>query len=236
MCRSTHHLVSVIDSRFRVLSGDVDFGQNKDELRRVSVGEEEQATIVVIGGRQTAIVETGSRIVLDFNGFLRNASEQMFVGVPLKNISITVSLQRLDRSGRPVPGEPVVLLPTIGTGNRVIVSVDRESEQYFVSIGGVTRFDSGVYIVELCHHKGMVEETCVDANSTLFVLEDCECLIFFKRINLPSFCIFQCFLSLLSALKTPPMTPSLFPALPTMERSAGLAAAMTMAPLWRNVV
>ena len=186
MHRSTHHLVSVIDSRFRVLSGDVDFGQGEDELRRVSVGEEEQATIVVTGGRQTAIAETGSRIVLDFNGFLHNASEQMFVGVPLENISITLSLRRLDRSGRPIPGEPVVLLPTTGTGNRVIVSVDRESEQYFVSIDGVTSFDSGVYIVELCHHRGMVEETCVDASSTLFVLEDCECLIFFKRIDLLS--------------------------------------------------
>ena len=157
-----------------MLSGDVDFVQNEDELRRVSVGEEEQATIVVTGGSQTAIAETGSTILLDFNGFLRNASEQMFVGVPLENISITLSLRRLDRSGRPIPGEPVVLLPTIGTGNRVIVSVDRESEQYFVSIGGVTSFDSGVYIVELCHHRGMVEEICVDASSTLFVLEDCE--------------------------------------------------------------
>ena len=183
---SANHLVSVIDSRFRVLSGDVDFVQNEDELRRVSVGEEEQATIVVTGGRQTAIAETGSTILLDFNGFLRNASEQMFVGVPLENISITLSLWRLDRSGMPIPGEPVVLLPTIGTGNRVNVSVDRESEQYFVSIGGVTSFDSGVYIVELCHHRGMVEEICVDASSTLFVLEDCECLIIFKRTNLLS--------------------------------------------------
>ena len=186
MCRSTHHLVSVIDSRFRLLSGDVDFGQNEDELRRVSVGEDEQATIVVIGGSQTAIAETGSTIVLDFNGFLLNESKEMFIGVPLENISITLSLRRLDRSGRPVPGEPVVLLPTIGTGNRVNVSVDRESEQYFVSIGGVTSFDSGVYTVELCHHRGLAEETCVDASSTLFVLEDCECPLPFKVANLLS--------------------------------------------------
>ena len=51
-----------------------------------------------------------------------------------------------------------------------------------------------------------------------------------------SFLFNQCLPSPLNALKKSPMTPSLFPALPTMERSAGLAAVMTMAPLWRNVV
>ena len=164
----------------------MNLGQGEKELSGVAVSEGEQATIVVTGEIQTAIVETGARILLEFNGFFRNASSQIFIGVPLENISITLSLRRLDRSGRPIPGEPAVLLPTMGTGNRVIVSVDRESEQYFVSIGGVTSFDSGVYTMELCHHRGRAEETCVNASSTLFVLEDCKFPLLFKMANLLS--------------------------------------------------
>ena len=161
----------------------MNLGQGEKELSGVAVSEGEQATIVVTGEIQTAIVETGARILLEFNGFFRNASSQIFIGVPLENISITLSLQRLNRSGMPIPGEMVILLPTMGTGNRVNVFVDRESEQYFVSIAGVTNFDSGVYTMELCHHRGLAEETCVNASSTLFVLDDCECQLPFKMAN-----------------------------------------------------
>ena len=151
------------DSRFQVLSGNVTLGQ-RAELLEYAARLGEQATIGVLAGRQTAIVEAGSQALINFNYFFLQALGLL----PAGDLTVTITRQLLDsESGAPVPEREEVLSPSQG---RTSVSVGGEGQQHFVSISNTMLSDSGVYTIEVCSQSGTV---CQEASATLFVL-DCK--------------------------------------------------------------
>ena len=157
---------SCADSRFEVLPGDVVLGQIV-ELLLHAARPGERVTVGVLSEMQTAIVEAGAQVLINFNHFFREASGLL----PAGNVTVTITRQLLDESGDPRPGTEEVLPPSDG---RVSVSVGGGDEQHFVDITDAVLSDSGVYTVEVCSQSGTPNEMCQSASVTLFVL-DCEC-------------------------------------------------------------
>ena len=149
--------------------GDVVLGQ-REELLEDAAMPEEQVTVAVTGERQNIILEVGADVLVNFNNFLREVSMLLPGGDPPDNLTITLTRQLLDESGMLVPGTTEELSPV---EDRVSVSIDRVSGQYFVDIADARVSDSGVYTMEVCSERGRPEEVCVNASATVFVL-DCE--------------------------------------------------------------
>ena len=161
-------LAIILDSRFEILTRDEPLGQ-RAELLRYAALPGERVTVGVTQGMQTAIVESGAEPLLNFNYFFRQASRLLSTGDPQQQITATIRRQPLDESGKPLPGvEEEVLSPSQG---RIEVSVDRASQQYYVRIAGASIQDNGVYRIEVCSQVGTPEEACLNANTTLFVLD-----------------------------------------------------------------
>ena len=139
----------------------------RGELLQYAARPGEQVTIGVLEGMQTAIVEAGAQVVVNFNHFFQEASGLL---LPADDLTVTLSRQLLDESGRPLPGTVEELSPSDG---RVSVSVGGDAGQHFVNIADAVLDDSGVYAIEVCSESGTPEEVCQRANVTLFVL-DCE--------------------------------------------------------------
>ena len=151
------------DSRFEIQTDDVMLGQ-RGELLQNAARPGEQVTIGVLEGMQTAIVEAGAQVLVNFNHFFQEASGLL---LPAENLSVTISRQLLDESGRPLPGTVEELSPSDG---RVSVSVGGDAGKNFVNIADAVLDDIGVYSIEVCSESDTV---CQRANVTLFVL-DCE--------------------------------------------------------------
>ena len=141
----------------------------RGELLQYAARPGEQVTIGVLEGMQTAIVEAGAQVVVNFNHFFQETSGLL---LPAGDLTVTISRQLLDESGRPLPGTVEELSPSDG---RVSVSVGGDAGQHFVNIADAVLDDSGVYAIEVCSESGTPEEVCQRANVTLFVL-DCELL------------------------------------------------------------
>ena len=151
-----------------MLLGEVVLDQ-REELLDVAAVPREQVTVPVTEERQTLILEEGAEAVLDFNQFLLEASTSL---MPADNLTVTLTRQLLDESGRIVPNTTEELSPVEG---RVSVTLDRESGQYSVAIADAVVGDSAVYQMEVCSVSVRSEEVCVNATVTVFVL-DCELL------------------------------------------------------------
>ena len=141
----------------------------RGELLQYAARPGEQVTIGVLEGMQTAIVEAGAQVVVNFNHFFQETSGLL---LPAEDLTVTISRQLLDESGRPLPGTVEELSPSDG---RVSVSVGGDAGQHFVNIADAGFDDSGVYTIEVCSESGTPEEVCQRANVTLFVL-NCELL------------------------------------------------------------
>ena len=147
-----------------MLPGDVELGQIAELLLHAARPREE-VTVGVLGEMQTAIVEAGARVLINFNHFFREASGLL----PAGGVTVTISRQLLDQtSGEPLPATEEVLLPSDG---RVTVSAGGGDEQHFVDIRDAVLGDSGVYTAEVCSLSGTPDETCRSASVTLFVLD-----------------------------------------------------------------
>lgn len=153
------------DTRFEVQAEDVTLEQSADLLQYAALPQD-QVTVGVVTEVQTVIVEAGAEVLLNFNHYFRLASELLSAD----NVTVTITRQLLDQSGKPLPGTVEVLSPVEG---RISVSAGGEAEQHFVSITSATVNDSGVYTIEVCSQRGLPEEVCESASATLFVL-DCE--------------------------------------------------------------
>ena len=79
-----------------MLLGEVVLGQ-REELLDVAAVPGEQVTVPVTEERQTLILEEGAEAVLDFNQFLLEASTSL---MPADNLTVTLTRQLLDESGR----------------------------------------------------------------------------------------------------------------------------------------
>lgn len=139
----------------------------RGELLQNAARPGEQVAIGVLGEMQTAIVEAGAQVLVNFNHFFQEASGLL---LPAENLTVTISRQLLDESGMPLPGTVEELSPRDG---RVSVSVGGDARQQFVNIASAVLNDSGVYTIEVCSQRGSPEEVCLSASVTLFVL-DCE--------------------------------------------------------------
>ena len=149
------------DSRFQVHSEEVALGQ-RGELLQQAARPGESVAVGVLEERQTAIVEAGARVLLNFNHFFRQATDVLLAG----NLSVAISRQLLDESGALLSGTREELSPA--SQDRVTVSAGGEA---FVSIAGAVLNDSGVYTVEVCSQSSTSQEECREANVTLFVLD-----------------------------------------------------------------
>ena len=149
----------------------------RGELLQYAARPGEQVTIGVLEGMQTAIVEAGAQVVVNFNHFFQEASGLL---LPAEDLTVTLSRQMLNESGRPLPGTVEELSPSDG---RVSVSVGGDAGQHFANIADAVLDDSGVYAIEVCSESGTPEEVCQRANVTLFVL-DCEFVIVLIRHSL----------------------------------------------------
>ena len=154
-----------IDSRFEVLLGDVTLDQRGDLLQHAACPGEQVTVGVLLEETQTAIVEAGGQIVLNFNYFWTLVSGR------LQPTSVTLRRLLLDPStGVTLVGSEEELSPIEG---RISIFVGGDGNQHFVSIVDATLNDSGVYSIEACSQRGTPDEVCERANITLFVL-DCE--------------------------------------------------------------
>ena len=165
----------------------------RGELLQYAARPGEQVTIGVLEGMQTAIVEAGAQVVVNFNHFFQEASGLL---LPAEDLTVTLSRQLLDESGRPLQGTVEELSPSDG---RVSVSVGGDAGQHFVNIADAVLDDSGVYTIEVCSEGGTPEELCQRANVTLFVL-DCELEGWFKvlfRKSLAGFFMFKVVLAIM---------------------------------------
>lgn len=144
----------------------MDLGR-RGELLQYSALPGEQVSVGVLAEMQTAIVEAGAQVLVNFNHFFQEASRLL---LPAENLRVTISRQLLDESGAPLPGTAEELSPSDG---RVSVSVGGDAGQQFVRIAGAVLNDSGVYTIEVCSQSGTPSEVCQRASVTLFVL-DCE--------------------------------------------------------------
>ena len=147
-----------------MLPGDVELGQIAELLLHAARPGEE-VTVGILGEAQTAIVEAGAQVLINFNHFFREASGLL----PAGSVTVTISRQPLDQtSGEPLPGSEEVLLPSDG---RVTVSAGGVHQQHFVDITDAVLGDSAVYTAEVCSLSGTPDETCRSASVTLFVLD-----------------------------------------------------------------
>ena len=137
----------------------------RGELLQQAAQPGESVAVGVLEERQTAIVEAGARVLLNFNHFFRQASELL----PAGNLSVAISRQLLDESGALLSGTREELSPA--SQDRVTVSAGGEAQQHFVSTSGAVLNDSGVYTVEVCSQSSTSQEECREANVTLFVLD-----------------------------------------------------------------
>ena len=131
-------------------------------------GRGEMVAVIVSSGMQTAVVEMGAQVLLNFNSIRRNVSGGIFPDTPLESLTIRLYRQMLDGFGNALP-ERTVLTPTSSSDNRINVTVDDIVEQYFISIGNATVEDNGVYTIEICQEGVPPMEVCVNASATLFV-------------------------------------------------------------------
>ena len=157
--------INTTDSRFEVLLGDVTLGQRGDLLQHAARPGEQVTVGVLEEEAQTAIVEAGAQIVLNFNHFWRQVSGRL----PADQLTATLSRLLLNPStGAPLAGSEEELSPSEG---RIGVFVGGDGRQNFVSIADATLNDSGVYFMEVCSQRGTPEEVCERAGITLFVLD-----------------------------------------------------------------
>ena len=131
------------DSRFEIQTDDVMLGQ-RGELLQYAARPGEQVTIGILEGMQTAIVEAGAQVLVNFNHFFQEVSGLL---LPAEDLSVTISRLLLDESGRPLPGTVEELFPSDG---RVSVSVGGDAGKNFVNIADAVLDDSGVYAIEVC--------------------------------------------------------------------------------------
>ena len=154
------------DSRFEVLLEDVTLGQRGDLLQHAARPREQVTVGVLEEETQTAIVEAGAQIVLNFNHFWTQVSGRLPADVQL-----TATLSRLllnPSTGAPLAGSEEELSPSEG---RISIFVGGDGQQNFVSIADATLNDSAVYSMEVCSQRGTPEEVCERAEITLFVLD-----------------------------------------------------------------
>ena len=157
--------INTTDSRFEVLLGDVTLGQRGDLLQHAARPGEQVTVGVLEEEAQTAIVEAGAQIVLNFNHFWRQVSGRL----PADQLTATLSRLLLNPStGAPLTGSEEELSPSEG---RISVFVGGDGRQNFVNIADATLNDSGVYSMEVCSQRGTPEEVCERAEITLFVLD-----------------------------------------------------------------
>ena len=162
--------INTIDSRFEVLLGDVTLGQRGDLLQHAARPGEQVTVGVLQEESQTAIVEAGAQIVLNFNYFWRQVSRRF----PAEQLIVTLRRLLLDPStGATLAGSEEELSPSKG---RISVNVGGDGQQHFVSIADATLNDSGVYSIEVCSQSGTPDELCERSSITLFVLSR-ECLV-----------------------------------------------------------
>ena len=137
----------------------------RPELLQYAARPGERATIGVLTERQTAIVQAGARALINFNYFFRQALELL----PAGDLTVAITRQSLDsESGAPLPGTEEVLPPGQG---RITVSVGGGDQQHFVSVADAMLGDSGVYTIEVCSQSGAPRVVCLEASTTLFVLD-----------------------------------------------------------------
>ena len=142
----------------------------REELLDVAAMPEEQVTVPVTEDRQNIILEVGADARVNFNNFVREVSMLLPGGDPPDNLTITLTRQLLDESGMLVPNTTEELSPV---EDRVGVSIDRASGQYFVDVADARLDDSAVYTIEVCSQRETPQEVCLNATATVFVL-DCE--------------------------------------------------------------
>ena len=158
-------------SNFQVLIGDVELGQNRPELLEVAAMHGERVRVFVTNEIQTAIVTSGSSILLDW---FRWVTETL--GDSAINATYTVRRTELDEDGNPEEEAEEV-----ESSDRIEVEFESDEDEYYVKISHVIARemddedpDRAIYELEACVPQPDGSEQCYRSNITVFAIQVVE--------------------------------------------------------------